>query len=59
MKNENVKQRVREVATNIAEIKGAQLGGITDLEVDKKGHINRIRRKLSAVENILSEEEKN
>tara|TARA_B100000530_G_scaffold335361_1_gene287276 strand:- start:9758 stop:10675 length:918 start_codon:yes stop_codon:yes gene_type:complete len=59
LKDQRVKQRLSEVATNIAEIKGAQLGGITDLEVDKKGHINRIRQKLSAVENILSEEEKN
>ena len=54
-KNENVKQRVREVATNIAEIKGADLDKVSDSETDKTGHLERIREKLSNVEKILHE----
>ena len=53
-----VKQRLSEVATNIAEIKGADLDRITDFETDKNGHIDRIRDKLSIVERILSEDDK-
>lgn len=56
LKNENVKQRVREVATNIAEIKGADLDKVSDSEIDKIGHLERIREKLSNVEKILSED---
>ncbi len=56
LKNENVKQRVREVATNIAEIKGADLDKISDSEIDKTGHLERIRQKLSNVEKILAED---
>tara|TARA_B100001996_G_scaffold336523_1_gene287838 strand:+ start:36 stop:710 length:675 start_codon:yes stop_codon:yes gene_type:complete len=59
LEDERVKQRLSEVATNIAEIKGADLGGVTDSEVNKTGHIDRIRNKLSAVEDILSEEKNN
>ena len=58
MKDDRVKQRLSEVATNIAEIKGADLGRITDLEADEMEHINRIKDKLSLVEKILSEEGK-
>jgi len=57
-KDDRVKQRLSEVATNIAEIKGADLGRITDLEADEMEHINRIKDKLSLVEKILSEEGK-
>ena len=46
LEDERVKQRLSEVATNIAEIKGADLGGVTDSEVNKTGHIDRIRNKL-------------
>jgi len=53
LKNENVIQRVREVATNIAEIKGADLDKVSDSEIDKTGHLERIREKLSNVEKIL------
>ena len=59
LEDKRVKQRLSEVATNIAEIKGADLGGVTDSEVNKTGHIDRIRNKLSAVEDILSEEKNN
>ena len=59
LEDERVKQRLSEVATNIAEIKGADLGGVTDSEVNKTGHIDRIRNKLSTVEDILSEEKNN
>ena len=58
MKDDRVKQRLSEVATNIAEIKGADLDRITDFETDKNGHIDRIRDKLSIVERILSEDDK-
>ena len=58
LKDERVKQRLSEVATNIAEIKGADLGRITDLETNEMEHINRIKNKLSLVEKILSEEGK-
>ena len=58
LKDERVKQRLSEVATNIAEIKGADLGRITDLETNEMEHINRIKHKLSLVEKILSEEGK-
>jgi len=58
LKDDRVKQRLSEVATNIAEIKGADLGRITDLEADEMEHINRIKDKLSLVEKILSEEGK-
>jgi len=58
LKDDRVKQRLSEVATNIAEIKGADLGGITDLETNEMEHINRIKHKLSLVEKILSEEGK-
>ena len=56
LKDDRVKQRLSEVATNIAEIKGADLDRITDFETDKTGHIDRIRNKLSVVEKILSED---
>ena len=56
LKDDRVKQRLSEVATNIAEIKGADLDRITDFETDKTGHIDRIRDKLSVVEKILSED---
>ena len=56
LKDDRVKQRLSEVATNIAEIKGADLDRITDFETDKTGHIDRIRHKLSVVEKILSED---
>ena len=56
LKDDRVKQRLSEVATNIAEIKGADLGRITDLETNEVEHINRIKHKLSLVEKILSEE---
>ncbi len=58
LKDDRVKQRLSEVATNIAEIKGADLGRITDLETNEMEHINRIKHKLSLVEKILSEEGK-
>ena len=58
LKDDRVKQRLSEVATNIAEIKGADLGRITDLEINEMEHINRIKHKLSLVEKILSEESK-
>ena len=58
LKDDRVKQRLSEVATNIAEIKGADLGRITDLETNEMEHINRIKNKLSLVEKILSEEGK-
>ena len=58
LKDDRVKQRLSEVATNIAEIKGADLGRITDLEINEMEHINRIKHKLSLVEKILSEEGK-
>lgn len=58
LKDDRVKQRLSEVATNIAEIKGADLGRITDLETNEMEHINRIKDKLSLVEKILSEEGK-
>ena len=58
LKDDRVKQRLSEVATNIAEIKGADLGRITDLETSEMEHINRIKHKLSLVEKILSEEGK-
>ena len=58
LKDDRVKQRLSEVATNIAEIKGADLGRITDLETNEMEHINRIKHKLSLVEKILSEESK-
>ena len=58
LKDERVKQRLSEVATNIAEIKGADLDRITDFEADKTGHIDRIRDKLAVVEKILSEDDK-
>ena len=58
LKDDRVKQRLSEVATNIAEIKGADLGRITDLETDEMEHINRIKHKLSLVGKILSEEGK-
>jgi hypothetical protein len=56
LKDDRVKQRLSEVATNIAEIKGADLGRITDLETNEMEHMNRIKHKLSLVEKILSEE---
>jgi len=56
LKDDRVKQRLSEVATNIAEIKGADLGKITDLETNEMEHMNRIKHKLSLVEKILSEE---
>ena len=56
LKDDRVKQRLSEVATNIAEIKGAYLGKITDLETNEMEHMNRIKHKLSLVEKILSEE---
>ena len=46
LKDDRVKQRLSEVATNIAEIKGADLGRITDLETNEMEHINRIKHKL-------------
>ena len=58
LKDDRVKQRLSEVATNIAEIKGADLGRITDLETNEMEHINRIKHKLSLVEKILSKEGK-
>ena len=58
LKDDRVKHRLSEVATNIAEIKGADLGRITDLETNEMEHINRIKHKLSLVEKILSEEGK-
>jgi hypothetical protein len=58
LKDDRVKQRLSEVATNIAEIKGADLGRITDLETNEMEHINRIKHKLSLVGRILSEEGK-
>ena len=58
LKDDRVKQRLSEVATNIAEIKGADLGRITDLETNEMEHINRIKHKLSLVEKMLSEEGK-
>ena len=58
LKDDRVKQRLSEVATNIAEIKGADLGKITDLETNEMEHINRIKHKLSLVGKILSEEGK-
>ena len=58
LKEDRVKRRLSEVATNIAEIKGADLGRITDLETNEMEHINRIKHKLSLVEKILSEEGK-
>ena len=58
LKDDRVKQRLSEVATNIAEIKGADLDRITDFETDKTGSIDRIRHKLSVVERILSEDDK-
>jgi hypothetical protein len=54
LKDDRVKQRLSEVATNIAEIKGADLGRITDLETNEMEHINRIKHKLSLVGRILS-----
>ena len=58
LKDDRVKQRLSEVATNIAEIKGADLGRITDLETNEMEHINRIKHKLSLVGKILSEDGK-
>ena len=58
LKDDRVKQRLSEVATNIAEIKGADLDRITDFETEKNGYIDRIRDKLSVVEGILSEDDR-
>ena len=52
-----MKQRLSEVATNIAEIKGADLGRVVDLETDKIEHIDRIKQKLSIIGKMLSKEE--
>ena len=57
LKDVRVKQRLSEVATNIAEIKGADLGRVVDLETDKIEHIDRIKQKLSIIGKMLSKEE--
>ena len=59
LKEDRVRTKLSEVATNIAEIKGADLGGLSDFEEDNKGHIDRIRNKLLRVEKLLEKKEYN
>ena len=58
LSNDKVKQRLSLVATNIAEIKGAEMGVSAKSSIKDSDTIERVRGKLSMVDNILANKEK-
>ena len=58
LSNDKVKQRLSLVATNIAEIKGAEMGVSAESSVNDSNTIERVRNKLSMVDKILGNKER-
>ena len=58
LSNDKVKQRLSLVATNIAEIKGAEMGVSAKSSIKDSDTIERVRGKLSMIDNILENKEK-
>ena len=57
LSNDKVKQRLALVATNIAEIKGAEMGVSAENSLNDLDTIERVRDKLSIVDKILLDKE--
>ncbi|MDE0954078.1 MAG: hypothetical protein OR994_05330 [Candidatus Poseidoniales archaeon] len=57
LSNEKVRERLTAVATNIAEIKGADMGVSTGHSLNDSDAMGRVREKLSMVDNMLSDKE--
>jgi hypothetical protein len=47
------------VATNIAEIKGAKMNSSTEIDLSDSGAIDRVRDKLSKIDDLLAERKNN
>ena len=58
LSNDKVKQRLSLEATNIAEIKGAEMGVSAKSSIKDSDTIERVRGKLSMIDNILANKEK-
>ncbi len=59
LSNDKVREKLVLVATNIAEIKGAEMRSSTEIDLSGSGTIDRVRDKLSEIDNLLGEREKN
>lgn len=59
LSNDKVREKLVLVATNIAEIKGAEMRSSTEIDLSGSGTIDRVRDKLSEIDNLLAEREKN
>ncbi len=55
LSNEGVRKKLVTVATNIAEIKGAEMGVSTDKVLSDSNVITRVKNKLSMIDSILNE----
>ena len=55
LSNDKVRDKLVLVATNIAEIKGAKMKSSTEIDLSDSGTIDRVRDKLSRIDNLLAE----
>ena len=59
LSNDKVRDKLVLVATNIAEIKGAKMKSSTEIDLSDSGAIDRVRDKLSKIDNLLAERKNN
>ena len=59
LSNDKVRDKLVLVATNIAEIKGAKMKSSTEIDLSDSGTIDRVRDKLSRIDNLLAERKNN
>lgn len=59
LSNDKVRDKLVLVATNIAEIKGAKMNSSTEIDLSDSGAIDRVRDKLSKIDNLLAERKNN
>jgi len=57
LSNEDVREKLVTVATNIAEIKGAKMGVSNDKVMSDSNVITRVKEKLSMIDSIINENE--
>jgi hypothetical protein len=59
LSNDKVRDKLVLVATNIAEIKGAKMKSSTEIDLSDSEAIDRVRDKLSKIDNLLAERKNN
>jgi len=58
LSNERVREKLASVATNIAEIKGAEMRDSNEQRIHDSDTLKRVRKKLSIIDTVISKNEK-